>query len=395
MSLLAVVLGRVPDMKIAVMTCWQRDDNYGTQLQCYALLQYLYSLGHDAYLIRYLRANDCISKNRWDLLKSVYKAFNPILFARFFKYKLTALSLEKGINDREAPLFREKYLNQSPVYNSWTELCANPPEADIYMVGSDQVWNIPVAQKNHRNAHFLNFGNESIKRISYAASFGFSSSNIQDGYVQAVMPLLKRFSVVSVREKDGVDVCDLMGVSARQVCDPTMLFDTTHYRELYAAEKIKRQAKPYVLIYWVGEKLSFKLKDIRNWARQKNLFVIFIPAHGRKEKIPEGVLENRATIPEWLSLVDNADYVVTNSFHCCIFSMLFHKKFVVFSLSAGGSFTNNRLEIVNAFCGQNRIVASKESFPLILEQQIDWDSYEQKRRAARDSGRQFLAEVLV
>ena len=124
-------------MKIGILTFWWSADNYGLLLQAYALQAYLRAQGHDAYLIRYKWEKDFTPS---PLALRLLKACNPVLLFRFFstRRRIHAAKQEQAAFDRGFDAFRDRYIAQSPrVYNSWMELCEDPPEADCYIVGSD------------------------------------------------------------------------------------------------------------------------------------------------------------------------------------------------------------------------------------------------------------------
>lgn len=379
-------------MKIGIITCWQPDDNYGTQIQCFALQQYLRLQGHEAFLIRYLRESDQI---KTPLHKRLFKIFNII---KLLKYIFRSIEKKRSLKEtmyhnRGAPGFREKYLDMSIFYNSYSELKANPPDAELYIVGSDQVWNISYLQKNNINAHFLNFGSEAIKRISYAASFGFSLSDLNQKYGTLIAPLLKRFSAVSVRESTGLEICNHLGISnAVQVCDPTLLLDTTDYLDILEDEKWKRPEKKYIFIYALISQSLLSIKQVQDWAVKNNLDVIYTSAHGKVDNYKKYY----ATIPEWIYLIANAEYVITNSFHGAVFSLLFHKKVAVYPLCLkSGASTNSRLDTLNMLAGRNIVVNSNNSFEFIFFQETDWVLFENNKDTLKKSGVRFLDEFLL
>lgn len=329
-------------MKIGIMTFWWSQDNYGQLLQCYALQKYLRDLGHDAYLIRYA------DEEKTPLLKKMLKAFNPILLYRFIKRRITSkknMKMQASIS-RKFDEFREKYIKQSDVYyRSYRQLKENPPAADVYIVGSDQVWNFTTFYNNSESiyksihSYMLDFGEDNIKRMSYAASWSVKS--ISQELISEITPLIKKFSYVSVREESGISLCKQCGCeNAELVCDPTFLLSADIYRKLYMKEKIRRREKKYIMLYMLNNECEFDIQRVYDYAKAKDLDVVYVTGNG--------VIDNReeffATIPEWLYLIDNAEYVITNSFHCCVFSSLFSKKFGVIKLKGKVAGMNSRLE---------------------------------------------------
>jgi hypothetical protein len=329
-------------MKIGILTLWWSEDNYGQQLQCYALQKYLCNMGHDAYLIRYDPRGDL---EKTPIYKKILKIFNPREIEIYINYKRKELSSHKDNNKhpRFFSDFREKYIKQTEkIYTSWNELKTMPPDADIYVVGSDQVWNFYNynVKKCHNLIHafFLDFGTAKIKRISYAASWG--GKHISSDLIREITPLLKRFNLVTVREKSGIEICHSCGFEdAKWVIDPTMLLKPDNYRELYVKPK-KKLLAPYIFFYYLNNGGSFIIRDVYNWAEKKKMNVEYVGGNSNTDSFAKDYV----TIPEWLYLIDHAEFVITNSFHCCIFSILFHKKFGAIRLTGSNCDMNERLD---------------------------------------------------
>ena len=346
-------------MKIGIMTFWWSNDNYGQLLQCYALQKYLRDRGHDAFLIRYNYTTD-IKKN--PLFLRVLKALNPVLLARYLlqKKRMAEVKKEQAENDRHFDDFRTRYIMQSDFeYPTYEALRENPPEADAYIVGSDQVWNYwfenPKRFYSQTHAYFLDFGNAKTKRLSYAASWGVTE--LSKAYEKEIEPLLNRFDYISVREESGVKLCAECGCSAEWVADPTLLLDAETYRKVYAENAIRRPQKPYILLYMLANECDFDIKRVYDFAEKKNLDVVYVTGNNAFDKRKKYF----ATIPEWLYLVDNAEYVITNSFHCAVFSTIFHKAFGIARLSGSVAGMNTRFDSLfeQRGCG-NRYISDSD-----------------------------------
>lgn len=324
-------------MKIGILTFWDTLDNYGQIMQCYALQKYLKNAGHDVFLIKYSSKKD-FSNTYY--LKNIYKIFNLRKLLSFVLYKLNEKKSEKEtlIHDRKFNKFRDENFNFSIQYDSYADLKANPPEADMYIVGSDQVWNNKFYPEKAYNAYFLNFGDPSIKRVSYAASWGKETLSMHDKKI--ITPMLSRFDYVSVREQIGIDLCKQCGyIDAEWVPDPTLLLDTTEYKSLFSNIKLEINRR-YILLYMLNNTYAFDIGRVYDFAKQRDLEVIYVTGNG----VVDEYKKYYASPAEWLSLVYNAEYVITNSFHCCVFSSIFDKKFAVIQLTGTWSKMNNRID---------------------------------------------------
>ncbi len=323
-------------MKIGIITFWWSEDNYGQLLQCYALQKYLRDLGHKPFLIRYKCTEDIIADNFYTKLslKHIYS---------YFRNKLYSAKAPKK-NNRLFDDFRSKYINSSEkIYKSFNELKNEDFEVDMLIVGSDQIWNNwnnPLYRFSNRiHACFLDFGRPEVKRLSYAASWGLTK--LSDDYIKEITPLLSKFNYVSVREKNGIDLCKLCGCpDAEWVCDPTLLLTAADYRELYKNEKINNYEKKYILLYMLNNDCNFSYQAVHNLASQKKLEIIYVTGNGLIDHHPKF----DASIPEWLYYLDNAEYVITNSFHCGVFSTIFHKQFGIIPLNGKSTQSNSRID---------------------------------------------------
>ena len=205
--------------------------------------------------------------------------------------------------------------------------------------------------------------------------------------------MLKKFDGISIREKSGLDILKQWGgrfENSIRVSDPTLLLSADYYRKIYSENKINKPNKKYVLLYNLSSKSNIDCNKILEWAKSKNLELLYIAGHGQLDNLKKCY----ATIPEWLYLIDNAEYVFTNSFHGSIFSSIFHKKFVVFELLALYGSTNSRLDIIKELVSQNRIVNSVNKAFEIIDNEIDWDLFEKNKDDLVKIGRDFLNQYI-
>ena len=352
------------------MTFWWSEDNYGQLLQCYALQKYLQNAGHDAYLIRYT-SSDYVKLSYWEKMLKIFSPVKLYNFIRNKKRRILGLQ-ESRANPRHFETFRRNHIKQSEkTYYSHKELVEDPPLADIYIVGSDQIWNIldlPVRRAiNVINAYLLNFGDPSIKRISYAASFGKECEELDDDFINVFSFLLKKFHYISVREGSGLEICKRCGIdNAEWVPDPTMLLDTSIYRALYKGETIGKPNKPYCFLYLLGNQFNISVHEVYKWAKEKKIEIVYVTGNWRQDKFQK----TYATIPEWIYLLEHSEYVITNSYHCAVFSLLFEKKFGIVPLTRNAIGMNSRFDSMFQLFGiEDRYVSTNLS---VLDIDIDY-----------------------
>ncbi|MBR6143978.1 MAG: polysaccharide pyruvyl transferase family protein [Treponema sp.] len=334
-------------MKIGIMTLWWSNDNYGQILQCYALQKYLRDRGHDAFLIRYKPENLKHLSSAQKLCFAIKHPFETISILSSKMKPVPILSETEKKNNimRGFDSFRAKYIiTTGIVYESYHSLCDNPPEADMYIVGSDQIWNINNEYADESiNTWFLKFVPNKSKRASYAASFG--RDNLSKSMKKLIKPLLEDFSNVTVRENSGKNIAKSIGINAHVVCDPTLLLSKEQYYSLFSMITVPN--KKYVFLYLLSNTCTFSVHKLEKWAKKNKLELIYVSGNAGWKHCnydDEGIKKSYLTIPEWLSCLANAEYVITNSFHCSLFSLLFEKKIAVVPLEGSVKNTNNRID---------------------------------------------------
>lgn len=294
-------------MKISIITMTSTY-NYGATLQAYALQRFIQELGHECNLIDHLSGVDKQRKirlsnlSRGNLVKIPYK-----------------LILEKGY--RKFENFYDTHMNMTNRYANMEELKSNPPDSDVFVVGSDQVWN-PRDPKIDR--FFLDFVPKDKCKISYAASMGDPKlpDELREKYIEG----LKSFSGISVREQEVYKILqDLTDKPIHINCDPAFLLTAEAWRELETPVKGIEKNK-YILCYLIYVPVWFN-----DWAKrfrkQTGLKIVFVGLDGYRSVYCDKYVRD-AGIGEWLWLIDNAKIVVSSSFHGNVFSLIFGKKLI-------------------------------------------------------------------
>jgi len=320
--------------KVVVYTFSDTLDNYGQVLQYLATQIFLDKQGCETSILRYKVEKTIRDRIKRKIKQIIFrlKAINKRTVQNiqtdttvlsdmelrnlfFQKAKGTTLAEDKK-HPRYFEQFRTKHFRQTMYKN----LLSNPPQADVYCVGSDQSWSW-CADEN-----FLNYGADNIKRISFAPSFGAYFPQEPEEW-DALSKKLQRFNLVTVREKSGVEICRRAGrPDARLIPDSTLLLHADEYR-IYEAEEIPT-TKDYIFLYLLGNPTDIDISQIYGFASKEGLEVIYVTSQGREDSYPHMA----ATIPQWLSCIKQAKYVMTNSFHGMVFSIIYNKQFLVFPL---------------------------------------------------------------
>ena len=303
-------------MNVCTLT-WYRGNNYGSVLQAYALQQVLESMGHSCDILAYspakLDAWKLKIRNRNVGATIAYKA-NELMMR--LKPQEADRSVSSYMRFEE---FRKEHLKLSARCSLRQELEQMNQQYDAFFCGSDQIWN-PYC---YDPAYFLSFVSDTRKKIAYAPSFGVAT--LPQRCLQDIHRQLKRFQHLSVREKRGAEIIqNLTGQQAQVVADPTLLLPVSAWDTLANSGTVQ-ESKPYLLCYFLSKRPYYDAV-VQGIAKQFGLAVRKLPMiaadYGKKETIQQPVGP-----VEWLSLVRGAAFVLTDSFHCTLFSMQFHTPF--------------------------------------------------------------------
>lgn len=385
-------------MRIGIVTYWSSSDNYGQQLQCFALQKYLIGLGHDAYLIKYMPTSHIPLWRR---------------IARSVKYRLLVSSEQKEkdrntklISERNKLLncrrgfkeFRDKYIKSTEiVYRNIKELRNNPPDADIYICGSDQVWNNSLKDPD-TSGWFLDFGKPTAKRVSYAASIG---RDIDSCEINRFTRYLKNFNAISVREQKAYALCHQLGFDKSIIAiDPTLLLNSSDYDLIELDSNGTNVAgKPYVFIYTLNIRTAEEIywDDFQKIIAEDGLHIRSVSSSGYlpAQDLLTGIQNEQATIPEWLSLIKHSEYVITTSFHGVVFCLLYHKPFYAVLLNNEYSKGNDRIiSLLESLHLANLIVSNSESLKQINFENIDWINVDAMIALLRQKSTHFIDDTL-
>ncbi len=308
-------------MKIGVLTHYYKSTNYGGNLQAYALVSCLREKGYDAEQICYHRINDFLSGNKIKKRSTVVQII--IYFINIFR--------KYNQNKRNSAIqkFNLRSIHHSNKIYTKTDLAELGNSYDVFISGSDQVWH-PMAVCD---AYLLNFPTNA-KRISYAASF--STDQLSDCVIKYYRPCLLEYCAISVREKRAIELVRMIsGQEAQLVIDPTLLLNVNDWGKIIEEKKIK---KPYLFCYYLGTDPIHREKALQI-AKQKCLKIVTLPCLTSKNKADKGFGDYRlysVSPGQLLYLIKNAQCVLTDSFHASVFSILYHKPFMVFDRLVDG-----------------------------------------------------------
>ncbi|MBQ6350674.1 MAG: polysaccharide pyruvyl transferase family protein [Methanobrevibacter sp.] len=370
-------------MKVGLLTS-HASMNYGGLLQAYALQQTIISLGFDCEIINYKPHVHDLRKHPIQFLTQ-RKDFIRKGFLGITNYSALKSRIEKFDS------FRRSYFKLGSEHTVTLDLL--PEEAkryDCLCVGSDQLWNLN--QKDNENrVYMLDFPYEG-KKISYAISFGDGLNKKRESIIDS-LPLIQQFSAVSVREKEGLDFLLKNGIDASLVLDPTLMVNTEFWNRF---KRKKQQIEgEYILIYGF-ENAYQKYDDLvfsgKRLSKKLGLPVINpILTPGLSYAGFRNFYECGPV--EFLNLVDHASFIVTNSFHGSIFSLLFSRPFISIT-NENGMIDARKKTLFSTLGVENHIANPSEKWNMDLFQSEPLEKTNNSLYELRRKSTNFLLQML-
>ena len=356
--------------------------NYGGMLQAYAL----------SMVLNEMRLEVCYQNMATDFVNFIYSQplskikakVKHVLYGMGAKFILPPFSYQYIVGCKFVRSFFSNVANRN----------YNLIGADAFLVGSDQVWRKSYAKPADVAHYFLDFATPKQRAcsVSYAASFGSDEWEGTPEETEECGRLLREFKAVSVREHSGVKICkEVFGVDAVQMPDPTLLLHTSDYEKIIDSEKTWLPESKYVAAYVLDETAG-KAELLQEGAEALNLQLQHLMPHAtakkRRDRFP-------ISVPQWLRLIRDCEYFITDSFHGCVFAIIYNKPFVCLGNAGRG---NARFDtLLGTFGLEDRMVthASPEEIQRVLNTPIDWERVNAIHDAERERGINFLKENLL
>lgn len=352
--------------------------NYGSVLQAYALQTAIEGLGHEAVCIDYIPADETPDQIADTLLEDSRWNKNAATRAA---YKLTQRPVFKSASSKfEA--YRGGLLKLSKKsYHDGQSLKDDLPEADVFMTGSDQVWNT-IHHNKIDPVYFLSF-TDGVRKTAYAASFG--SDSVIEENKEAITKYIKDYDQITIREKNGVEACKRLGVKAEQVLDPTLLLDKSDWERIIPEGQSKQK---YVLVYQLHPNKQFQTYA-KQFAKNKGLKLVRVHPYFHHVVKP-GKFVNCPPIGEFLRLINDAEYLLTDSFHATAFAIGLNTDFV----DVLPNLYSERISSVLGLVGlENRVLKSYSDFSA-ADQKIDFAKVNSMIKDERERSIQLLKQLI-
>lgn len=340
--------------------------NYGAVLQAWALQQYLLRHGYETEIIRYLPGRIRLIQRIQALKKGDFSWFR---------------------REKEIEIFRRKELLQSKKsYATNQSLFRAGRQYDTVICGSDQIWNPSFtlsAEGKPTLSYFENFALPGTRRIAYAASFG--ADRLPEEMQRLILPELQKFHALSVREQTGRRILSDLGLDAAIVADPTLLLERAEYDRLIEDGAYPRSAdrtpRLFAYILHQGQEEARRTADFCRSLREET--------DKRSAPLFDG------GVYSWLKEIRDAAFVVTNSFHGTVFSILFHKPFLTIPV-AGANMDDRLYTLLSSLCLANRWLPAfdPDQIRSLYSAPIDWEQAEGRLTELRKASRAFIHTAL-
>lgn len=366
-------------------------NNYGTSLQAYAMIKKLQQLGFNVEIINYIKQLSLLDKIRWVInayrcglyirLRKKSSRHSPIYQANL---KVRTRTVDEYKSNKLKYLFRD--------YIGFDSLRKGSKNYDAIIVGSDQVW-LPTGLPT--KFHNLLFVDENVRKIAYASSFGVQ--DIPHFQKKETGRYLDRFYRIGVREQRGKEIVEeLSHLPAKVVLDPTLLLTKDEW-EAEIDSTIINDSEPYMFCYLISENEEARYKA-SELARKKGIKIICIRHLEKFREIDETYGDEapyNVGPNEFVKYIRNADYVVTDSFHCTVFSHIFHKNFLTFYRSTTGkNARNSRIDSLFSILGTN----DKRKYSIGgvngIDEEVNWVTVDINLARLREESINFLIESL-
>lgn len=365
-------------MRIGIIT-FHFAYNCGALLQCVALCNKLEQMGHEVCVINY---QPWYHKNRYIPIK------NPLYFAlkRAKRREGKDTIIKQGVRgikgfaagvyawrhypklkkvDTYFSKFIDMSLKETKVYRTYKQLVDNPPKCDLYISGSDQLWNPKLTDGKIDPAYLLEFGDKDIRRVTYAMGVSLDNSDIEK-----IKDSLMKLDAISLREEEYYE--EIIKATDNKVpmhidIDPTFLLKMEDYDKYICKEKLCEE--PFIFTYTMMDKSREKVYETAmELSKRHNMKIIDASANPKKPS--EHLEEHRICGPsQFLWYIKNADYIVTNSFHGTAFSVNMKKKFVTIPHSHTGYRVT---EILGKIGLSNRYAYNVDDAIECINKEIEW-----------------------
>lgn len=367
-------------MKVLTITT-SYANNYGALLQCYALSYYLNTQeGIECEVIQYYRPNYKRSwtvfrqaRNFKEFIKLSYMMLNiPMCIRRIKKNKLMRQFQRDYI-----PFTQQAYYTVNSIYEK-------PPQADVYICGSDQIWNMKYVFEG-KGIYFLDFVPDGKRRVAYAPSI---ADSWKEEHIERLTPLLSKFDAISIREKGNLVQLQNIYPNATVTIDPVFLLGKEYWKKI--ARTLLCPKEPYIFCYFLSVS-ELGVKTVKKLHQLTGYKVVHLNLNAL-DKFQSDYHIRVASPLDFVGLISKASLVCTNSFHCSAFSIIYHKNFCFIPKGMANERVVNlqdTFKLGNVFMSEERLVILKKEDIV-----IDYSVGEQSGKDFISYSKDFLMKAI-
>lgn len=375
--------------------------NYGTYLQAFATQYMINKMGYETEVINMDSVMKDVSRSRKKYFISQLfnfselRSYSRVILGIFYRKvnKKYDLYIQNRVN--KCKEFRDKYFNFSEICDSWdglTEYCEK--EYDNVLVGSDQLWRPANIAGNF---YTLNFVPDTINKISYATSFGLRT--LRKNQKVPASKFLSRIQHLSTREVTGAQIIkDITSRNVPVVVDPTLVLDANDWLQFMEDEPIVKGK--YILCYLLGDNPCHR-NFIRRLAKEKNLKIVgilHVAGYIAGDDHLADIIPSDIGPFEFLNLIKNAEYVCTDSFHGCVFTIQFGRKLAAFKRFSDNDkmSTNDRITTLLHTVGMEKnLLSGNEDVVEYTKICNDYSSVASSLKKKRDDAYRYLTSAFA
>ncbi len=377
--------------KVAILTKYYKNYNYGGMLQGYALHKAIEQLGFDCDIISY-----DVWKNPNPVYKNIFQQRKQYgITAAFEKVIEKAISKQgykiKSIVDERKQLFNDFMVQTGANTKEYDD--SNLSELngiyDFFVSGSDQIWNPNAVRK----LYLQGFVTDDSKKIAYAASIG--RERFSEFEANILVPFISKFNHLGIREKTGASLlATYIDNDITTVLDPTMLLSSEDWDAVSSNRVVD---EPYALFYFFADSYETRCR-VEKFCEKKGLKLVLIPYAKQEFNYGDGkgkcIRLEKVGPNEFLSAIKYADYVFTDSFHGTVFSIIYNKEFVVFERNKKGHVSmNSRLyDLLDTYGLSNRLMSNYEELNSLVP--IDYKVVNEVLKKKKKESVDFLVNAL-
>ena len=370
-------------MKIAILTV-PFNNNYGGFLQAFALKKVLKGMGHDVEFLMRRRYRPPRFARFKNFIKWILGRTNSCSYIRDYHIYKISKNTRRFVRQYLSPLSKSCY---TPT--SFKKLMDNY-QADVFIAGSDQCWRYKFAPWYIDDYFYKPLLGTGKKRISYAASFGVDYIEYDENMLLSCQKCLKEFSAISVRETSGINLLEqyfnVPKGKAVEVLDPTMLLSADDYKELICKYNITDQRYLFTYILDDNEEKEELISKIK-----QELLLSRINQKAQTGDIM--ALQEIEPVELWLSRIYHSSFVITDSYHGMVFSIIFKKPFIVYGNAARGK--TRFVSVLNKLGLADRYVENGNNIELsIINDTIDWNKIHDSIQHRRNESLAFLFHAI-